>query len=223
MVTLCSDLCLEFAGQSCGTTVTVRSVSMDKRSCFRAGRLVVGAFRFLLSNGGLSKKKRNLEERGERENELTNSKSFVCRVFLSPSVRRGTAKERERERKRKGGAREDLWTGSTPMHLPTPFASSCSLVAGNYRRGNFWYDSNDGKGSLLDLDAFFLPFLFFCFFLFFFRPWPSLHTAWFGRVNRLTRLRIINSNQRAKMLNLSTLSFFLTLVSTFPPMLFETF
>lgn len=114
------------------------------------------------------KKKRNLEERGERENELTNSKSFVCRVFLSPSVRRGTAKERERERKRKGGAREDLWTGSTPMHLPTPFASSCSLVAGNYRRGNFWYDSNDGKGSLLDLDAFFLPFLFFCFFLFFF-------------------------------------------------------
>lgn len=172
----------------------------------------------------LQKKKRNLEERGERENELTNSKSFVCRVFLSPSVRRGTAKERERERKRKGGAREDLWTGSTPMHLPTPFASSCSLVAGNYRRGNFWYDSNDGKESLLDLDAFFLPFLFFCFFLFFFfRPWPSLHTAWFGRVNRLTRLRIINSNQRAKMLNLSTLSFFLTLVSTFPPMLFETF
>lgn len=128
MVTLCSDLCLEFAGQSCGTTVTVRSVSMDKRPCFRAGRLVVGAFRFLLSNGGLSKKKRNLEERGERENELTNSKSFVCQVFLSPSVRRGTAKEKERE---KGREREEHARICEPeahqctfLHLSLPLVAS---------------------------------------------------------------------------------------------------
>lgn len=168
MVTLCSDLCLEFAGQSCGTTVTVRSVSMDKRSCFRAGRLVVGAFRFLLSNGGLSKKKKKFgRERGTRERVNEFKELRVPSVFITLCSTWNGERERERERKRKGGAREDLWTGSTPMHLPTPFASSCSLVAGNYRRGNFWYDSNDGKGSLLDLDAFFLPFLFFCFFLFF--------------------------------------------------------
>ena len=138
MVTLCSDLCLEFAGQSCGTTVTVWSVSVDKRPCFHAGslsdaRVRDDSLRSFLSNGGASKKRKEIWKR--EGNELTNS--------------------------------------STPMHFPTPFASSCSLVAGNYRRGNFWYVSNDGKGSLLDLDAFSLPFLFFFLsflFFFFFSP-----------------------------------------------------
>lgn len=129
-----------------------------------AGRFVVEAFfRFLSLERwtfeALSKKKKKFGR--ERGRELTNSKSFVCSVFLS-----WTFDVERRERKGKGEAREDLWTGSTPMHLPTPFASSCSLVAGNYRRGNFWYVSNDGKGSLLDLHAFFLPFLFFSLFFF---------------------------------------------------------
>ena len=178
MVTLCSDLCLEFAGQSCGTTVTVWSVSVDKRPCFHAGslsdaRVRDDSLRSFLSNGGASKKRKEIWKR--EGNELTNSKSFVCRVFLSRTLCSmwNGEKERERERKGKGEAREDLWTGSTPMHFPTPFASSCSLVAGNYRRGNFWYVSNDGKGSLLDLDAFSLPFLFFFLsflFFFFFSP-----------------------------------------------------
>lgn len=119
-------------------------------------------FVFYLSNGGRSRPSQKKKKFGrERRRELTNSKSFVCSVFLS-----WTFDVERRERKGKGEAREDLWTGSTPMHLPTPFASSCSLVAGNYRRGNFWYVSNDGKGSLLDLHAFFLPFLFFSLFFF---------------------------------------------------------
>lgn len=171
MVTLCSDLCLEFAGQSCGTTVTVWSVSMDKRPCFHAGRRRVRArddssselfvFFFRTVASPKKKKKKFGRERGTRERVNEFKELRVPSVFITLCSTWNGERERERERKRKGGAREDLWTGSTPMHLPTPFASSCSLVAGNYRRGNFWYDSNDGKESLLDLDAFFLPFLFF--------------------------------------------------------------
>ena len=101
MVTLCSDLCLEFAGQSCGTTVTVWSVSVDKRPCFHAGslsdaRVRDDSLRSFLSNGGASKKRKEIWKR--EGNELTNSKSFVCRVFLSRTLCSMWNGEKERER-----------------------------------------------------------------------------------------------------------------------------